>query len=154
MFTVSRWVIIVVLVLGVVIAVSLRHREASSTTTAAVGTTRAPAVLDAARTPATPTARLPRLLDIGADKCIPCKAMVPVLEALRREYAGALQVDFIDAWKYPEQAEPFKVYAIPVQIFFDASGRELHRHLGFISKEEILETWRKLGVRLTATQKG
>ncbi len=153
MFTVSRSVIIIVLLLGIVIAVSLRHKDASSTTVP-VAPTMAPAVVDAGRTPAAPTARLPRLLDIGADKCIPCKAMVPVLEALRREYAGALQVDFIDAWKYPEQAEPYKVYGIPVQIFFDASGRELHRHLGFISKEEILETWRKLGVRLTATQKG
>jgi thioredoxin 1 len=93
-------------------------------------------------------------VDVGADKCIPCKAMVPVLEELRRECAGRLQVDFIDAWKYPEQAEPFNVYGIPVQIFLDPSGRELYRHLGFFSKAEILETWRRLGYPLTPARKG
>ena len=41
---------------------------------------------------------LPRLLDLGAKKCIPCKQMVPVLEALTTEYAGRLDVVFIDVW--------------------------------------------------------
>ena len=94
-------------------------------------------------------AALPRLVDVGADKCIPCKAMAPILEELRGEYAGRLRVDFIDAWKYPDQAVPFNVYGIPTQIFYDPSGRELHRHVGFISKEDILATWRRLGFPLT-----
>ncbi len=97
---------------------------------------------------------LPRLVDVGADTCIPCKAMAPILEDLRREYAGRLRVDFIDAWKYPDQAAPFNVYGIPTQIFFDPSGRELHRHLGFISKDDILATWRRLGFPLTPVEKG
>jgi thioredoxin 1 len=99
--------------------------------------------------PETVAVALPRLVDVGADKCIPCKAMAPILENLRQEYAGRLRVEFIDAWKYPDQAEPFNVYGIPTQIFFDASGRELHRHVGFISKEEILATWRRLGFSLS-----
>lgn len=101
-----------------------------------------------------PSAVMPRLLDIGADRCIPCKAMVPVLDELRREYAGQLRVEFIDAWKNPDQAAPYNVYGIPVQIFFDPSGREIHRHLGFISKADILDTWRKLGFELRASSKG
>jgi thioredoxin 1 len=100
------------------------------------------------------SAAMPRLLDIGADQCIPCKAMIPVLDELRREYAGQLRVEFIDAWKNPDQAAPYNVYGIPVQIFFDPSGREIHRHLGFISKADILDTWRKLGFELRATSKG
>ena len=75
--------------------------------------------------------------------------MAPILEELRLECAGQLRVDFIDAWKYPDQAVPFNVYGIPTQIFFDPSGRELHRHVGFISKEEILSIWRRLGFPLT-----
>jgi thioredoxin 1 len=43
----------------------------------------------------------PRLLDLGADKCIPCKKMAPILEAMKEEFAGRLQVDFIDVWKHP-----------------------------------------------------
>ncbi|HSK08599.1 MAG TPA: thioredoxin family protein [Vicinamibacterales bacterium] len=93
---------------------------------------------------------LPRLVDVGADQCIPCKAMAPILEELRQEYAGRLRVDFIDAWKFPDQATPFRVIGIPTQIFFDPSGRELFRHVGFFSKEDILATWRRLGYPLTA----
>ena len=153
MLTVPRSVIIAVLALGILTAVALRH-DGSSSTPAAVAPTATPAVLDAARTSTPQSAGIPRLVDVGADKCIPCKAMVPVLDALRREYAGKLQVDFVDAWKNPDAAAPFNVYGIPTQIFVDPSGRELHRHLGFISKEEILETWRRLGFRLTANGKG
>jgi len=98
---------------------------------------------------ASEAAALPRLVDVGADRCVPCKAMAPILESLRRDYAGRLRVDFIDAWKHPEQAVPFKVYGIPTQIFFDPSGRELYRHLGFFSKEDILSTWHILGYPLT-----
>ncbi len=48
--------------------------------------------------------RLPRLLEIGAETCIPCRMMQPILAELRREYAGKLQVDFIDVSKNPEEA--------------------------------------------------
>ena len=40
--------------------------------------------------------RLPRLVDVGAGKCIPCKAMAPILEDLRTRYAGKLEVLFVD----------------------------------------------------------
>jgi thioredoxin 1 len=138
MSTVSRLGIVGVLILAVGVAVALRRDHASSST--------------APSTPA--TVALPRLVDLGSDQCIPCKAMVPVLEDLRREYAGRLRVDFIDAWKHPEAAEPFKVYAIPVQVFLDPSGRELRRHLGFFSKDDIVRTWRELGFLLPPKGQG
>ena len=88
---------------------------------------------------------IPRLVDLGADKCIPCKAMAPILVELRTEYAGRLQVDFIDVWKNPGAGDPFNIYAIPTQVFFDGSGKELTRHEGFISKQDILATWKRYG---------
>ena len=94
------------------------------------------------------SAALPRLLDLGADKCIPCKAMAPILDELRREYAGRLDVVFIDVWKNPEAGRRYGVRMIPTQIFFDASGKELDRHTGFFSKEDILARWKELGVEL------
>ncbi len=92
---------------------------------------------------------LPRLLDLGADKCIPCKMMAPVLAELKKEYAGRLQVDFIDVWKFPDAAKPYGIEVIPTQIFFDASGKELFRHVGFFGKEDILGKWKELGVDLS-----
>jgi thioredoxin 1 len=93
-------------------------------------------------------AGLPRLVDLGADSCIPCKAMAPILVELRTEYAGRLQVDFIDVWKNPGAADPYRIYAIPTQVFFDGRGKELARHEGFLSKDDILATWRRLGYDL------
>jgi thioredoxin 1 len=92
---------------------------------------------------------LPVLVDLGADKCIPCKKMAPILEELKKEYEGRLIVDFIDVWKNPDEAPKYGVKLIPTQIFFDASGKELFRHEGFYSKEDILSKWAELGVELT-----
>ncbi len=91
---------------------------------------------------------LPRLLDLGADKCVPCKMMAPILEELKQEYTGTLTVEFIDVWKDPAAAKPYGIRVIPTQIFYASDGIELFRHEGFISREDILAKWRELGVDL------
>ncbi len=90
----------------------------------------------------------PRLIDLGAGKCIPCKMMAPVLEELREQYKGRLDVVFLDVWENPDAAEKYDVSTIPTQIFFDAEGKERYRHVGFISKEDILKKWQELGIDL------
>jgi thioredoxin 1 len=91
---------------------------------------------------------LPRLVDLGADKCIPCKLMAPILEELKTTYNGKLQVDFVDVWKNPDEGKKSGISIIPTQIFYDASGKELYRHEGFFSKEDILAKWKEFGVDL------
>lgn len=98
--------------------------------------------------PVAETTALPRLLDLGADKCVPCKMMAPILEELKETYAGTLTVDFLDVWKDPSAAQPYGIRVIPTQIFFAADGTELFRHEGFYSREDILAKWRELGVEL------
>jgi thioredoxin 1 len=88
---------------------------------------------------------VPRLVDVGADRCVPCKAMAPILEELKTEYAGRMQVEFIDVWKNPDAGAPYRVYMIPTQIFYGSDGTELERHQGFISKADILATWARYG---------
>lgn len=92
---------------------------------------------------------LPRILELGADACVPCRKMMSVLDALEKECQGKLEVQFLDVSKYPKMAEEYRVRSIPVQIFYDALGNELYRHEGFIPKKDILEKWRELGVDLT-----
>ncbi len=82
--------------------------------------------------------KLPKLLDLGAGKCIPCKMMAPILEDLKKEYAGRMEVEFIDVWQNPDTGKPYGIEMIPTQIFFDATGKELFRHVGFFGKEDIL----------------
>jgi len=94
------------------------------------------------------SAGLPRLVDLGAHSCIPCKKMAPILEELRSEYQGRLQVDFIDVWQNPDAGQPYGIRLIPTQIFYDASGKELARHEGFLSKEDIVAQFEARGVPL------
>lgn len=96
----------------------------------------------------TVVAGLPRLLDLGADRCIPCKMMAPILDELKAEFTESFSVEFIDVWKDPEAAQPFGAKVIPTQIFFAADGTELFRHEGFFSREDILAKWRELGVSI------
>ena len=90
---------------------------------------------------------LPKLLDLGAKKCVPCRKMAPILEELTEEYKGVFEVEFVDVWlpENKERAARHGVRAIPTQIFFDAEGKELWRHEGFISKDDILKKWSELG---------
>jgi thioredoxin 1 len=87
--------------------------------------------------PAPAPAPLPRLVDLGAGKCIPCKRMAPILEALKVDYAGAVDVQFVDVWQNPDAGRPYKIRLIPTQVFFDRNGRERFRHEGFFAREEI-----------------
>jgi thioredoxin 1 len=98
-------------------------------------------------------AALPRLVDLGAGKCIPCKKMAPILEELKKEYAGLMKVEFIDAWQNPDAGKQYGIEMIPTQIFYDASGKELFRHTGFFGKEDILGKWKELGVGLAPAEK-
>ncbi len=91
---------------------------------------------------------LPRLVDFGAGKCIPCKMMAPILEELKKEYAGVLKVDFIDVWENPNAGQQYGINVIPTQIFYDSTGKELFRHEGFFSKEDILAKWKELGFEM------
>ena len=106
-----------------------------------------------AATNAPAKAGLPRLVDLGADKCIPCKMMAPVLKELAKEYEGRMAVEFIDVWKKPDAGKAHKISLIPTQIFFDAGGKELFRHEGFFSKKDILAKWKELGVEFKAEGK-
>lgn len=91
---------------------------------------------------------LPRLIDLGAGKCIPCKKMAPILEEIKKEYGGILDVEFIDVWKKPAVSAEYGIRLIPTQIFYDANGKELTRHEGFLGKEDILGTFKRFGIKL------
>jgi thioredoxin 1 len=92
---------------------------------------------------------LPRLVDLGAKKCIPCKMMAPILQDLATSLVSRLEVEFMDVWEKPEAAEPYGINLIPTQIFFGPDGKELFRHEGFLSKEDILSKWKELGFDLS-----
>ncbi len=89
----------------------------------------------------------PAVIDLGARSCIPCKKMAPILESLSGEYRGKANVLFIDVHEDQAAAKKFHVLMIPTQIFFDAKGREVKRHIGFMEKKDVVKELKALGVR-------
>ncbi len=91
-------------------------------------------------------AALPRVVDLGADKCKACKELAPILEELKREYAGRVVIEFIDVWKNPDASKPYNIRLIPTQVFFDKDGKEVWRHEGFLPKADFVKKFGELGV--------
>ncbi|PTY00650.1 thioredoxin family protein [Opitutus sp. ER46] len=91
---------------------------------------------------------LPRLVDLGSGKCVPCRMMTPILEELRRDHASSFEVIFIDIGQDRTAAKTHGIRVIPTQIFYDAAGKERFRHEGFMPKADILAKFRELGVAL------
>jgi len=93
-----------------------------------------------------PTKGIVTMLDLGANVCIPCKMMAPILKKMEKKYDGKAAIIFIDVWKYRDQAKRFGIRLIPTQLFFDAKGKEVYRHEGFMSAAAIVAQLEKMGV--------
>lgn len=116
---------------------------------------------------------LPVLIDFGADSCMPCKEMAPVLKELNQELRGKVIVKFVDVWKNAAAGEEMPLRAIPTQFFFNADGlpyapkdgkaaanqgfltymdKETEKHVltaheGGMTKEAILAVLAEMGVK-------
>ncbi len=93
-----------------------------------------------------PVPNMVTMVDLGADTCVPCKLMAPILEKMESEYKERAAIIFIDIAKNRDQAKKYGIRVIPTQIFYGKNGKEHSRHLGFMSEEEIKE---KLDMLLT-----
>ena len=147
---VGRIAIVIALVVAVVVVIAIKQNKSDQGTTETREATRQTQAKDMADQPV--GTGLPALVDLGAKKCIPCKLMAPILEELKTEYAETFDVEFIDVWENPKAGKEYGVRLIPTQIFYNSSGKELFRHEGFFSKEDILTKWKELGVELTKTK--
>lgn len=85
-------------------------------------------------------------IELGADRCIPCKAMQPIMKEIAEEYAGKIQVVFYDVWKDPRPARHYRIQLIPTQVFIDQEGKEIYRHVGYFQKDEILQMLKEKGI--------
>ncbi|MCF7832668.1 MAG: thioredoxin family protein [Candidatus Marinimicrobia bacterium] len=99
----------------------------------------------------TSTDKLPKMVDFWAPTCPPCRQMIPILHELEDEYAHAFKLVKIDTSK-PENREiamENQIQYIPTQIFYDENGKQLFRHVGFFSKQQILDKWIELGYEMS-----
>ncbi len=90
--------------------------------------------------------KLPAMVEFGADWCPPCRQMKPIVESLKKEYDGKVDIVYIDTDQYKDIARDYKISAIPVQLFFDTDGNQVFRHVGFFPEEKIKLQFSDLGV--------
>jgi thioredoxin 1 len=89
----------------------------------------------------------PTVIDLGARTCIPCKKMAPILESLSAEYRNKASVLFIDVHENQAAADKFRIQMIPTQLFFNAQGKEVKRHVGFMEKADIVKELKAAGLK-------
>ena len=113
---------------------------------------------------------IPIIIDFGADSCIPCKKMAPVLQELNEELRGKAIVKFIDVWKYQESAQNYPINIIPTQIYIDSKGKPympknadaiqmklysrkdtgehvFTAHEGGMTKEQLMDILKEMGMK-------
>ena len=131
---------LVAVVIVAVIGMSLGHSASRAAETSS------------ATKPAAVRTGVPKLIDLGSKECIPCKLMWPILEEMKKDFAGKLQVEFIDVGLRENLplARQYGIKLIPTQVFLDAEGKELWRHEGYISRYGILDRFRELGYAFAA----
>jgi thioredoxin 1 len=88
-------------------------------------------------------------VEIGAARCIPCKAMQPIMKAVEQEYKGQVKVVFHDVWtpKGRDDAMKYNIRVIPTQVFLDKNGKEYFRHEGYYPKAEVVKIIKMQGVK-------
>jgi thioredoxin 1 len=69
------------------------------------------------------------VLDFGAERCAPCRALVPVLTALAEEYRGKVRIAAVDCDREPALAERYLVRSMPTLVVL-RDGREVGRVVG------------------------
>ncbi|HPX26019.1 MAG TPA: thioredoxin family protein [Treponemataceae bacterium] len=65
----------------------------------------------------------PVIIDFGADDCVPCRDMAPVLEKLNAEMQDTAIIQFVDVWKNQKAIGNFPIQVIPAQVFYTADRK-------------------------------
>jgi len=89
----------------------------------------------------------PTMVEFGAAGCVPCDMMQPILDKLKKTHGQKLNVVFVNVNENQILGARFGIRSIPVQVFYDRSGSETFRHVGFFAEAEVNKELVKLGLK-------
>lgn len=78
----------------------------------------------------------PTIIEFGANNCVSCREMKPILHALAQD--PRIAVADVDILKERGYISKYQIRLMPTQVFYNAQGVETGRHMGKISAEDIL----------------
>ena len=89
----------------------------------------------------------PTMADFGKEWCVPCKMMVPVLKQAAQDFQGKANIVFVNLEEYADLGGQDRIATMPTQVVFDAKGKEVTRHLGFMGGEDLEKQLAALGAK-------
>ena len=98
---------------------------------------RKPATPDKPAPVAEKPKELPKMWDFGSTTCVPCKTMKEILDPMMVDYKGKVDIRIINVYEEKELTKQFRIVTIPTQVFIDATGKELFRHIGVYPRDSI-----------------
>jgi len=93
---------------------------------------------------AAPAPGKPALYEFGAGYCVSCKDMAKIMAELTTTHSDQVEFRMVYVDKEKPLFEQYKIMLIPTQVFLDASGKEVDRHIGALTKEEVLKKLKEL----------
>ncbi len=88
----------------------------------------------------------PLLVDFGANSCMPCRQLRPILKEIEKEHGEKARILIIDVYKYEDLAREYRVSLIPTLIFFNKEGKETFRYVGAWDKDSIVGKLKEAGM--------
>jgi thioredoxin 1 len=86
----------------------------------------------------------PALYEFGAGYCVSCKEMAKVMAELKTSHSDQVEFRMVYVDKEKPLFEQYKIMLIPTQVFLDTSGKEVDRHIGALTKDEVIKKLQEL----------
>jgi thioredoxin 1 len=86
----------------------------------------------------------PAIYDFGRGMCYSCIEMGKILDSVKGKYGHQVEIRLIMAENDQAAFKQYKIMLIPTQVFLDASGKEVFRHIGLFPEKELVAKLKEL----------
>jgi thiol-disulfide isomerase/thioredoxin len=86
----------------------------------------------------------PTLIEFRSRMCPYCYQLAEILGELERKYAGQISVRYYSTETDEPMFKQYRVTLLPTLVILNASGSEVYRHEGALSKESLVSTLKGL----------
>jgi thiol-disulfide isomerase/thioredoxin len=91
-----------------------------------------------------PTKSRPVILEFSRELCPMCEYMEKTLGQLKAKYGDQIEVRILHYDSDEKLFKQYEVVFVPTQLFLDASGKEVFRHIGVFTLSELEKKLKQL----------